>query len=487
MSQLLSYFKDRQQEMVDLLTELVNFESGTKEKPYVDKLGNFMESQFRTLKASSVTRYPQTEVGDFLLAKWNENAPGKPIMFLTHIDTVWPIGTLAQRPVRIDDEGRLFGPGAIDMKGGITITLSAIKGLLDRGEMPNRPIWVLMTADEEVGSIYSEPIIREVAAQSGLVLVMEPATQDEALKTSRKGVSNFTIKRRRTRQPRRQRAEKGINAVVELAYQTLKLQEMNDLRNGTSVSVTVVHGGIATNVIPDKATAQVDVRTLKDAAYDELSQRIQALQPYLPGAKLTVVPGSARGPMERNALMNKPLRAVQNHRRTRRAGISEDSSGGGSDGNFTAHMGIPRLTAWDPQATAFARRTRTGHHRQPAASFGTRRRHAQGLEIRLTLAGGESVCSPPSETMVTARVLSGLSNELWYRSAVISSWAACGDALCAGGRVSTTILCSSAAGLMAHRRGTLCATIRRTPRSKNRAGSSRPDLSGRLFDRGCQV
>ncbi|MFN8377026.1 MAG: M20/M25/M40 family metallo-hydrolase, partial [Anaerolineae bacterium] len=209
-------------------------------------------------------------------------------------------------------------------------------------------IWVLMTADEEVGSIYSEPIIREVAAQSGLVLVMEPATQDEALKTSRKGVSNFTINVEGRASHAGNAPEKGINAVVELAYQTLKLQEMNDLRNGTSVSVTVVHGGIATNVIPDKATAQVDVRTLKDAAYDELSQRIQALQPYLPGAKLTVVPGSARGPMERNALMNKTYEQCKIIGEREGLRISEDSSGGGSDGNFTAHMGIPTLDGLGP-------------------------------------------------------------------------------------------------------------------------------------------
>jgi glutamate carboxypeptidase len=345
---LLSYFQDRRQQMVDLLTELVNYESGTKEKAHVDKLGSFMESQFRALHASSVTRYPQQHVGDFLLAKWNENAHSKPIMFLIHIDTVWPAGTLAQRPVRIDDEGRLFGPGAIDMKGGITVTLSAIKGLVERREMPNRPIWVLMTSDEEVGSIYSQPLIMELAAQCGLVLVMEPATQDEALKTSRKGVSNFTISVEGRASHAGNAPEKGINAVVELAYQTLKLQEMNDLRNGTSVSVTVVNGGIATNVIPDKATAQVDVRTLKAAAYTEISQRIHNLQPYLPGAKLSVTDGSARGPMERNALMDKTYAQCKAIGERHGLTIREDSSGGGSDGNFTAHMGIPTLDGLGP-------------------------------------------------------------------------------------------------------------------------------------------
>src|SRR5690606_1206018 len=175
------------------LTALVSYESFTASKPDVDKLGAFMEQQFIDLGASSVTRMPQEKVGDFLLAKWNEDAPGKPIMFLIHIDTVWPIGTLAERPTRIDENGALYGPGAIDMKGGITIVLSTLRGLRELNQMPNRPIWVLMTSDEEVGSVYSEEIIKDTARNCGLVLVMEPATITEALKTSRKGVATFTI------------------------------------------------------------------------------------------------------------------------------------------------------------------------------------------------------------------------------------------------------------------------------------------------------
>jgi glutamate carboxypeptidase len=106
MSDLLTYFQNQKQAMVDQLTELVNFETPTTDKTHVDKLGAYMEGQFRGLRASSVTHYPQTEVGDFLLAKWNEKAPGKPLMFLIHLDTVWPLGTLKERPVTINDDVR---------------------------------------------------------------------------------------------------------------------------------------------------------------------------------------------------------------------------------------------------------------------------------------------------------------------------------------------------------------------------------------------
>ncbi len=349
MSELLTYFQSHQQDMVDFLTTLVNYETPTTDKKLVDKLGAFMESQFRELGASSVTRIQQEKVGDFLLAKWNEDAPGKPIMFLIHIDTVWPEGTLAERPVRIDADGVLFGPGAVDMKGGITITLWSIKGLVERGELPNRPIWVLMTSDEEVGSIYSEQHIRATAAQAGLVLVMEPATKEEALKTWRKGVANFHVEAEGRPSHAGNAPEQGINAIIELAQQALKINGMNDLKNGTSVSVTVFHGGSATNVIPAKAAFDVDVRTLNARAYAEISQQISSLTPFVPGAKVTVTPGHSRGPMEHNAQMEKDFAQCKAIGERYGLTVREDGSGGGSDGNFTAHMGIPTLDGLGPQ------------------------------------------------------------------------------------------------------------------------------------------
>lgn len=348
MSDLLTYFKSRQPEMVEFLTTLVSYETPTTDKALVDKLGAFMEGEFKRLGAS-VTRLPQTEVGDFLLAKWNENALGKPIMFLIHIDTVWPQGTLAERPTRIDDEGRLFGPGAIDMKGGITVALWAIRGLVERGELPERPIWILMTSDEEVGSIHSEPVIKELAAQAGLVLVMEPATKEEALKTWRKGVGTYHIEVEGRPSHAGNAPEQGINAVIELAQQALKLHGLNDLKNGTSVSVTVFHGGSTSNVIPAKASAQVDVRTMTAQAWEEIKEKITSLTPFIPGAKLSISVHHARGPMEHNEQMARSFAQCKAIGERYGLTVREDGSGGGSDGNFTAHMGIPTLDGLGPQ------------------------------------------------------------------------------------------------------------------------------------------
>lgn len=345
MSEFLQYFTSQQQNMVDLLIELVNFETFTPEKALVDKLGNFMEAQFKALGATSVRRFPQTEVGDILLAKWHENAPGTPILFLIHIDTVWPTGTLAERPVRIED-GKLFGPGAVDMKGGITLVLSTLKGLQETGQMPERPVWVLMTSDEEVGSIHSEAIIKETARQCGLVLVMEPGTKEGALKTWRKGIATYSVTIEGRPSHAGNAPEQGINSIIEFAQQALELNKLNDLKNGTSVSVTMVNGGSATNVIPAHTEAWVDTRMMTVKVLDELDATLRNLQPFVPGSKINIKQHHARPPMERMpAVVEQVKRIGEQYGVT----VREDGSGGGSDGNFTAAMGIPTLDGLGPQ------------------------------------------------------------------------------------------------------------------------------------------
>lgn len=349
MSDLLTYFQGQRQAMIDLLMALVNYETPTRSKPDVDKLGEYMRGQFEALGASSITPFPQAEAGDILLAKWNQEAPGLPILFLMHIDTVWPLGTLAERPVTIDDEGRLFGPGAVDMKGGITIVLTALRGLAELGQMPRRPIWVLMTTDEEVGSIHSEKVIVETAKQCGLVLVMEPATPEEALKTARKGVANYHVSVEGRASHAGNAPEQGINAIVEMAQQVMALNAMNDLKHGTSVSVTTIQGGITTNVIPAHAEVMVDVRTLTARAFEEINTKITGLMPHVPGAKVSVELHHARGPMERNAQMIAAFEQARAIADSLGLTIREAAVGGGSDGNLTAYEGITTLDGLGPQ------------------------------------------------------------------------------------------------------------------------------------------
>ena len=235
------------------------------------------------------------------------------------------------------------------MKGGIVIMLTALRGLVERNELPRRPVRVLVTSDEELGSRYSEKLIMETAADCGLVLVMEPATKEGALKTWRKGVASYDLLAEGRASHAGNAPEQGINAIVELAQQICALNEMNDLQHGTSVSVTVVEGGITTNVIPPRATAQVDVRALTVRAQADVDAAILGLQARVPGARLQVTRHHRRDPMERNEQMIAAFGQARAIGAELGLTVREDGSGGGSDGNFTAAAGITTLDGLGPQ------------------------------------------------------------------------------------------------------------------------------------------
>lgn len=341
MSDLLEFFTARTEQMVEKLGRLVLFESPSHSKEHVDKLGEYVEWVCKSLDAE-VEVYPFEHAGDVRLAKWNAGAPGKPIMLLAHLDTVWPVGTLEHMPLR-EEGGLLFGPGALDMKCGVVVALEAIRGLRDRGELPNRPIWLFLNTDEEIGSVNTRALIEEKAAQAGLVLVMEPAAEGEALKVWRKGIARYKVRTVGRAAHSGNAPEAGINAVIEAAHQALIMHGLNDLKNGTSVSVTMIRGGIATNVIPPEAELEVDVRFLTGAEAQRVDHAIQNLTPVLPGADVIVEGGIDRGPMEYNDQMIRAVRQAQAIARTLGLELREDGSGGASDGNFTAALGIPTL------------------------------------------------------------------------------------------------------------------------------------------------
>jgi glutamate carboxypeptidase len=340
------YYADRVNDIVALITTLANFETPTSSKPHVDALAGWIEDCLKSLGAS-VQRFPREAVGDILLAKWNADRPGTPILFLMHMDTVWPVGTLAQRPVHVEGD-RLVGPGTWDMKGSIACVLSAIKGLRERGEFPDRPIWAMFTSDEETGSVHSTALIEQTAAQAGLCLVMEFAATNNGLKTWRKGIATYNLKITGKSSHAGNAPEKGVNAVVELAHQTLRIADLNAFDVGTSVSVTVVSGGMASNVIPAEATAKIDVRFKSKAEADRIDSALNALAPVLPGAGVAVQLTNRRPPMERDATMERCYAQVKAIAARLGHDLPEEGSGGGSDGNITAALGVPTLDGLGP-------------------------------------------------------------------------------------------------------------------------------------------
>lgn len=339
MPELKAFFEPKQQAMIELLKELIAIESPSNDKAAVDAMGARLQHLFLNCGAS-VEVHAREAVGDIVLAKWNEQAAGKPILILAHMDTVWPLGSVASHPTRIETDGRLYGMGAVDMKGGIVVALYAIQGLLERGEMPNRPIWFMVTSDEEVGSKQSRELIEETAKQAALVLVVEPPTGDGSLKTWRKGVASYRLNIEGKAAHAGNEPEAGVNAIIEFAQQAIELNRLNDFKNGNSVSVTMVEGGTAANVIPAKVTARVDVRMMTQAAFAKMHESLMNRLSFIPGAKVTMEHLNYRPPMERDGKAFETAREIA---KAEGIFIREDGAGGGSDGNFTAALGIPTL------------------------------------------------------------------------------------------------------------------------------------------------
>ncbi len=338
MTDLLAHFRARKDGMLDLLGELVRRESFTADKTQVDQLVGYLQGALSLFGAQTVQRLPQPEVGDFLLAEWNPTAPGKPVLVLCHIDTVHPPGTLQKAPAHIADR-RFYAPGALDMKAGAVIVLDALRSLHNQNRL-RRTVKLLMTTDEEIGSPHSRAVIEAEASKAELALVLEPATPEGAIKTARKGGAKFTL----TIEGRPAHAgiapQLGINAIIEFAQQALEINRLNDLKYGTSVSVTRVSGGSAGNVIPAHVEAHIDTRAITSAEMQRVEQALGDLYPKMPGAVVRCRRHGFRPPMERQVGIYERAAAL-----AARHGITleEGASGGGSDGNFTAAMGIPTL------------------------------------------------------------------------------------------------------------------------------------------------
>jgi glutamate carboxypeptidase len=332
------YLKAKTDEMLAKLSAWVNCDSPTLDKEAVDGMGELLNRAFRDTGAA-VERLPQREVGDQLLATWGQG-PGQ-VLLLCHFDTVWPLGEAERRPFKII-EGRAMGPGIYDMKGGIVVGLYALKALQAVGFTPSRRLAFLLTSDEETGSQTSRERIEEEARRSDCVLVLEPSRLG-GLTTARKGVGRFSLKITGRAAHSGVEPQKGVNALEELAHQILRLQRMSDFQRGVTVSVGLAGGGSRTNVVPAEAWAKIDLRVPSREDGERVAQAILGLTPVLPEVRLEVSGGIVR-PAWASTPESQAL-----YRRAKRVGerlgldLQETVSGGGSDGNFTAALGVPTL------------------------------------------------------------------------------------------------------------------------------------------------
>jgi glutamate carboxypeptidase len=307
--------------MLAALERLVQAESPSPDKARCDACANEVAALFRQRTGVTAIRHRRPNAGDHLEIRLGDGP--QPIVLLCHHDTVWPDGTLARLPYRIDGD-RVTGPGSYDMKAGIVEAAFALEQA-----RPKRPV-------------------EETARQAAAVLVLEPAASGGAIKTARKGIADFVLEVGGRAAHAGVEPEKGISAVEELAHQVLALKALADPANGTTINVGVATAGTRPNVVAAHARAEIDVRFTRASEAERVVTAIQRLQPRLEGARLRISGGVDRPPMERSPGVIRLAQLAQRLAGDVGFSLTETSTGGASDGNFTAAMGVPTLDGLGP-------------------------------------------------------------------------------------------------------------------------------------------
>src|SRR6202158_3793219 len=340
---LLQLLRPRIHAMVALLEKLVKAESPSLEKAAADRCAMLIASEWRR-RGAKTELIAQKNCGDHVRAVITNatNSSHGQLLVLGHYDTVYASGTLGKMPYRVRN-GKAYGPGTFDMKGGIVQALFALDSLLQANVALRKRLGFLWTSDEEIGSDSSRKLIESEARNSDAVFVMEPGYGKQGLlKTARKAIGDAEIIVHGRASPAGLAPEEGINAIHELAAQLARTEKWNDPRQGISVNAGIIEGGTRTNVIPEKARAVLDLRALRIGDMRAVERKFQNLRPTHKGAKLEIRAAFDRPPLERKMSASlfaraKFLAAQMNEQ------LGECTVGGGSDGNFTAAMGVPTL------------------------------------------------------------------------------------------------------------------------------------------------
>ncbi len=339
---LLEEMAKRQDGVLGLLRDLVELESPSRAKAAVDGCVDRVQQECERV-GGRVRRHRQKSFGDLLEVRFGRRGRGaKPVMLLGHLDTVWEAGTLEKMPFRVAD-GRLWGPGTLDMKAGVAMALTAIEYLLETKAL-DRAVTLLLVSDEEIGSPVSRVVTEKLAQECEAVYVLEPAQGlAGAYKTARKGVGEYTIRVKGVAAHSGVDFERGHSAIAELARQVGVIQGFTELSRGITVNVGTIEGGTRSNVIAAEARAAVDVRIAKAADAARVDRKFRRLRAVDRGCVVSVEGGLNRPPMERTRGTVELFRRAATLAEAMGFGLEEALTGGGSDGNFTSALGIPTL------------------------------------------------------------------------------------------------------------------------------------------------
>ncbi len=342
---LVGYFKERQGEIIERIRKVVEAESPSRDTQGIRAVAELLEAQAKKISGvNSVERILAQGYGEHLLirAYGSDAKDKKHILLIGHIDTVHPRGSLSQRPWRIDND-KIFAPGIFDMKANCVLLLEVLQGLAESGLQPGAPVTILFTCDEEIGSPTGRALVEREAAHAKVCLVLEPSTPGGKVKTGRKGTGNFTLKAHGVASHAGLDPQKGANAIVEIARQILKLHQLNDFEIGTTVTVTTIKGGTATNVVPAEAECEIDVRFSSMAEAARIENEIRSLKAADERVRLEISGDINRPPLERTAGVAALYEKAKQAAGSLGFELDETQVGGASDGNFVSALGVPVL------------------------------------------------------------------------------------------------------------------------------------------------
>jgi glutamate carboxypeptidase len=343
MPEILAWLQAHQSDYLALLKEMVEIETPSRDEAGITQFAEFLTQTLAT--EATVKRVAAPGFGPHLIVDFELPGSRKQgrTLALAHSDTVHPRGTLATFPFRIHD-GRVYGPGALDIKGGIALVIFAARALRALNLPVRRKLTLLINSDEEIGSDSSRSLTEKLARQSQTVLVVEPGTGlTGKLKTSRKGTGDYTIRVTGIASHAGVDFTAGASAILELARQIERIAGFTNLQRGTTVNPGIIHGGARTNVVAAHAEVHVDIRIARQRDFTALDRQFRTLKPVDPRCRITVEGGLNRPPMERTREIAALFRLAKELAKPLGVQLEESSTGGGSDGNFTAALGIPTL------------------------------------------------------------------------------------------------------------------------------------------------
>jgi glutamate carboxypeptidase len=335
------YFQNRLKEILNSIHSLVEIESTSRDISGNRAVVDWLEQKARKISEDfTIERIFAEGYGEHFILRAFPSSE-KPILLLGHTDTVHPRGSKEKNPTRIED-GKFYGCGIFDMKSGCVLMLEALRAFKEFNLAPKRPVTILLSCDEEIGSFSGRPLVEKEAKDSEFCLVCEPSANGR-VKTGRKGTGMFNLQARGIPAHAGLEPERGASAILEISRQIEKIHALNNLAEGTTANVCTVSGGTTTNVIPEYANCSIDVRFTRASEAERIERELKNLKSFDARVSLELSGGINRPPLERTETVAKLYEKARRIAESFDYELGETQVGGASDGNFVAALGVPVL------------------------------------------------------------------------------------------------------------------------------------------------